>query len=290
MSLDSSRTTVARSSSASQNLILAVVDLVEEMAASQRIEEMRALIPQVRRLAESLERACVRHDEPANPSGEFRSRSPLEELQQLGFVPMSKPAETRVAPTPQSLSPRPPNAPLRTVEEQLDLAFDSENADRQPSWRGRSNSIALSQVLELAAVEHRTGTLRVRTPEETLTFELMDGTIVLAASDNPPRGDCLGDLLMAMGFVDRATLDAYIEGTGPSIERVGEIATRAALVGAAELRQALEYQVQRRVYRAVGAKHAVFGLFEGDGAALDDGVRVEIAKLRFDSPVHSDNA
>jgi hypothetical protein len=147
-----------------------------------------------------------------------------------------------------------------------------------PCLSGQSSVLGLPDLLELLAAQQKTGILTVETATEDIAIHLREGKVVHASSDRAPRGERLGDLLVALGFVTQERLDAFLRGFAGSGRLLGEILATGSVVDAGQLEMALAEQVQRlfnRMFRAEEAQYrfTAMDVDQGQFQRVDMGLR-----------------
>lgn len=243
----------------------------------------------VRGLTKNLRAESSRHvDEgpgaPKASSDVIRSlRSLAASLQELMVVLPTVPV---IDGQPKELDPR--VLALGLISQWLDR--DGEIAQKaRRGIHGHSESIELASVVELIALQRKTGLLRVKGQAETFLLEFEDGDVVHAVSDNAPERDRLGEILVDQGALDRDILRDLLMKYRGSRRRLGTHFEIQQLVGEAGLRRALEEQVQRLFHRLFAAKDAYFEFMEDAGSEHFQKVRLGAMSLLLESAHMIDN-
>lgn len=143
--------------------------------------------------------------------------------------------------------------------------------------QGTCKTFAIPSMFEFLGRTRRTGTLRVRTNDETLEFEFVRGDIVFSNTDNPPHGQRLGEILVTLGYVSRERLESFLSGI--SGERIGKALESEELVRLDDLHMALEHQIQNRLKRAFEATESAFTFVEGGPESADQRVKLSVTQL-----------
>lgn len=170
------------------------------------------------------------------------------------------------------------------------LDRDAELAQKaRRGIHGHSESIDLASVVELIAVQRKTGLLRVRALTETILLEFEDGDVVHAMSDNAPDRDRLGEILVDQGSLDRDVLRDLLMKYRGSRRKLGSHFEIQKLVGEEGLKRALEEQVQRLFNRLFAAKDAYFEFIEDAGGEQLQKVRMGAMSLLLESAHVVDN-
>lgn len=254
-----------------------------------------ALSPQLRQLTMTLEQALATQD-PAPPAAAPGS-APAQRTSGARMIAWSKQPETPAA-TPQSgparqQPPAPPPEPARPPAKQhggarlradhlmLNLSDDAEvqaAADENVTLQGTNETLKVSGVFAFVSRLEKTGTLRIRTNEETLTFQFVSGDIVFSETDNPPPGERLGEIMVSLGIVSAGELDKLL-ARHDSTKRLGAALEREECIALDGLREALEVQMKRRLDRASEAEQSAFTFSEGGPPTADQRVRLNVTQL-----------
>ena len=100
---------------------------------------------------------------------------------------------------------------------------------------GHSDTIELGSVVEIIAVQRKSGLLRVRGQTETILLEFDEGDVVHAVSDNAPICDRLGEILVEQGALERDVLKGLLSKYADSRQKLGTHHEIQKLVGEARL-------------------------------------------------------
>jgi len=171
---------------------------------------------------------------------------------------------------------------LREIERRLET---TQHAGTRGSCvlRGVSPAISVESLLTFLSINHRTGTLRVATPDENVTLHLVAGDIVHGYSDHQPEGERLGDLLVSRGAIGSETLEQFLDKHADPHTSMGEALERDDLIDAAEIRAALEQQTHRLIQRICAAEEASFDFCHAEAAVPTLHIRTKILKLLLES-------
>jgi hypothetical protein len=148
---------------------------------------------------------------------------------------------------------------------------------------GVSPAVPIPTLLAFLSSNHKTGTLLVRTKDESFTLEIVDGDVVHAVSDHPPEEQRLGHILVQRGAIDQETLESFLERYAATRIWVGEALEREALVDEEEMREALRQQVQQLFHRLFAAEAATFYFYRGEAALPDLRIRMKMIQLLLES-------
>ncbi len=172
-------------------------------------------------------------------------------------------------------------APERTL-----ASLEAPSKSHQLAFQGNSGSIPLAQVLSFLGTLQETGTVKVKAQTETFTLELQKGVVVHAQSDNAPRNALLGNILVEMGFVDRAKLEQTL-GQGNGV-RLGETLERGELVKKEDLKKGIERQIQMLFDRLFHAPASEFAFWKGEPKHSDGRVHLNVMQLLLESARSAD--
>jgi hypothetical protein len=155
---------------------------------------------------------------------------------------------------------------------------------------GDTRTIAIADLIGWLGVQEKTGVLTIRTDGENFTLMFKQGSLIHAASDNPPRGARLGEVMVGLGLITQHQLDQFLGRYAESSERVGEAMEREELVTKDQLRRALEAQVQRLFLRMFEDSKASFSFAEGGFPEADHRIRMNVTHLVLESARQRDEA
>jgi hypothetical protein len=149
--------------------------------------------------------------------------------------------------------------------------------------RGTSKTIPIPDLLDFLKNHCKTGVLRVVLETETLLIEIDNGEIIHAQSDNSPKETRLGEVLIQQGALSEKKLKKFLVRHGNSKQRLGEALQNEELVTSAQLRAALEYQIQQLFHRLFTAEGSQFFFTEEDVRPSDAKLRLNVTSLLLES-------
>ncbi len=167
--------------------------------------------------------------------------------------------------------------------EQIGSSEPAPEPTRKCVLSGTGPEVEIPELLELLSCHRKTGTLRVKTADEMFTLEISSGDVIHAVSDSPPDEARLGNILIARGAVDAATLDKFFAEYGTSSGRMGEALKSGKIVTEAQLRDALEHQVQELFHRMFSAAENKFWFYAGETDTPEHHVRMNVVHLLLES-------
>ena len=168
----------------------------------------------------------------------------------------------------------------RTAPAAANAAAAAAANTREP-LRGTSQSMPLLSVFQFLGRMRKTGVMRVTVGNETLTFELVNGCVQLAVSDNSPQNEHLGELLIERGMCTRQAIAPMLTSANASNEKLGNLVIQHKLVTNGQILEALELQVQRRFARACKHLNASYQFDECAPRPTDGRIRISPLELSF---------
>jgi hypothetical protein len=114
---------------------------------------------------------------------------------------------------------------------------------------GTLRDFSLADIFQLIGLQRKTGVLTLRSTEDVVTIQFVDGKVVGADSLNKRIEDRLGQVLLKTGMISAAALDSALKVQVETLERLGIILLRQAALSREELRRALERQILQIIYR-----------------------------------------
>lgn len=180
--------------------------------------------------------------------------------------------------TSESAAPVPTPKAGRNPHEHWDQRIDG----RAPAMVGTVDSMPLSSVFQFLGRMQKTGILTVLMPEETMTFELVDGYVEFTTTDSPRTEERLGELLTAMGFAWADHVENLARKNTGS-RRLGSVLAGEQIVSNGQLAEALERQVHIRFQRALGCNDASYTFHEVQRPVNDGRIRLRPSELLFET-------
>jgi Domain of unknown function (DUF4388) len=126
---------------------------------------------------------------------------------------------------------------------------------------GKCPEFPLTSVLQFVVAQKKTGTLKIKLPDESLSFQVVDGNIVHSSTDRPRRGERLGEILIENGHVTMHHFMAFVDSFRSEDRLLGMAMVEKGLVTQDALTSALEEQMQTHFDRAFDAEECSFEFF-----------------------------
>ena len=171
-----------------------------------------------------------------------------------------------------------PAKPARNPHEHWDQRIDG----KAPAMVGTVDSMPLASVFQFLGRMQKTGILTVLMPEETMTFELVDGYVEFTTTDSPRTEERLGELLTAMGFAWADHVEELARKQSGN-RRLGSVLAGEQIVSNGQLAEALERQVHLRFQRALNCTEASYTFHEVPRPVNDGRIRLRPSELLFET-------
>ncbi len=113
---------------------------------------------------------------------------------------------------------------------------------------GTLRDFSLADILQLIALQHKTGLLTVRSPGDTVTLGFADGQLVSAESSAQRLDARLGTVLVKTRRLAPDLLARALEMQAQTLQRLGFILLKSGFCSAQDLRDGLDIQIRRIVY------------------------------------------
>jgi Domain of unknown function (DUF4388) len=113
---------------------------------------------------------------------------------------------------------------------------------------GTLRDFSLADILQLIALQHKTGLLTVRSPSDTVTLGFMDGELVSAESSAQRLDTRLGTVLVKTRRLHPDGLARALEVQAQTLQRLGFILLKNGYCSAQDLRDGLDIQIRRIAY------------------------------------------
>lgn len=157
-------------------------------------------------------------------------------------------------------------------------------------FQGNTKALSIPDLLHILRAQVQTGVLQVVLEEETVFIEFEEGDVVHAYSQNAPTDSKLGEILVDRGDITRERLDSFLFCYTPSRGMFGEALKQGELVTEAQLKAALEDQIQRLFNRMFEHGGADFWFQHGRPTRADGGTRMNVIGLLLESARMQDEA
>jgi hypothetical protein len=113
---------------------------------------------------------------------------------------------------------------------------------------GTLRDFSLADILQLIALQHKTGLLNVRSPSDSVTLGFMDGMLVSAESSAQRLDTRLGTVLVKTRRLQPEVLQRALEIQSQTLQRLGFILLKNGFCTAQDLRDGLDIQIRRIAY------------------------------------------
>jgi hypothetical protein len=113
---------------------------------------------------------------------------------------------------------------------------------------GTLRDFSLADILQLIALQHKTGLLNVRSPSDTVTLGFTDGMLVSAESSAQRLDTRLGTVLVKTRRLQPEVLQRALEIQSQTLQRLGFILLKNGFCTAQDLRDGLDIQIRRIAY------------------------------------------
>ncbi|MBI5190648.1 MAG: DUF4388 domain-containing protein [Nitrospirae bacterium] len=124
----------------------------------------------------------------------------------------------------------------------------------EPSGRVLSGDVRhfrMPEVLQLVSLQRLTGRLSLWHGDQTVDVYMRDGRVAYATGEKRSRREQLGTILVNMGRITQAALEAALERGSKTGARLGRMLVEEGLVKKDDIRAALHKQAERSVYKAM---------------------------------------
>ena len=122
---------------------------------------------------------------------------------------------------------------------------------------GTLRDFSLADILQLIALQSKTGLLTLKSSHDTVTLGFMEGRLVSAESAAKRMDTRLGTVLVKTGRLGPEALSKALEVQSQTLQRLGYILLKLGACSAADLKEGLEIQIRKIVY-------ALFRWTDGD--------------------------
>jgi hypothetical protein len=113
---------------------------------------------------------------------------------------------------------------------------------------GTLRDFSLADILQLIALQHKTGLLTVRSPSDTVTLGFVDGMLVSAESSAQRLDTRLGTVLVKTRRLQPEALQRALEIQAQTLQRLGFVLLKNGFCSGQDLRDGLDIQIRRIAY------------------------------------------
>ncbi len=159
-----------------------------------------------------------------------------------------------------------------------------------PGFHGDTSSISTPDVLTMLSMQRQTGTLTLSLADEDVCLEFSTGEMTHAFSRSTPSGQRLGEILVRRGLLTTKQLENALRGASDQKSRIGDALRTLGLVKEADLRAALDEQIQGLFYRLLAAPHVSYLFREGGENHSPDRARLNLMQLLLESAKKHDES
>jgi hypothetical protein len=152
-----------------------------------------------------------------------------------------------------------------------------------PGFQGDTGSISMPDLLHMLSMQRQTGTLTISLADEDVCLEFATGELTHAFSRNTPSDQRLGEILVRRGILTTKQLDNALRGASDKKSRIGDALRTLGLVKEADLRAALDEQMQGLFHRIIASPCASYVFREGMESHAPDRARVNLMQLLLES-------
>lgn len=164
----------------------------------------------------------------------------------------------------------------------------AKDGARTDGLAGNSLVIPVTNALTFLSNMRSSGVLWVDTLEETFQIELSEGEAVYAASDNPPPGERLGEILVQQGTLTEERLELELEASREAGEILGAALVRREVIDQEQLNRALATQMQHIFQRLFAADIATYHFAAGMRLVSEVDLRCNVTSMLLESAKNAD--
>lgn len=152
-----------------------------------------------------------------------------------------------------------------------------------PVLCGMSPPMGLESLFGFLGSLHKTGILRIQADETTFMISVVRGYVVHGLCHPRPEAELLGNILAGRKAIDADRLERFFSQCGSSASKIGEALNRQELVSTAELREALEIQLQLLFDRLLAARASEWCFHEGEATLSYIHLRMNATSVLLES-------
>lgn len=160
---------------------------------------------------------------------------------------------------------------------------DAREVPDPAGLRGSIETIAVADLVGMLSTLGKTGTLALNADDVMYVFELQQGKVVHAVTNQKSPELRLGTILVAHNKLSPAELQANLDECATCNELLGAHLVKTATVSESDLREALDVQVHRIFEQAFRLRNARFSFVEGSLSAIAQRATINTTELLLDA-------
>jgi hypothetical protein len=115
--------------------------------------------------------------------------------------------------------------------------------------KGTLKDFGIADILQLIGQQMKTGTLHLKSKEQTVNVAFMEGTIVRADSMTRKQKDEIGTMLLRAELVTDAQLQAALETQEKTLQRLGDVLISAKAITSEKFCEMVQLQTTETLYK-----------------------------------------
>jgi hypothetical protein len=136
--------------------------------------------------------------------------------------------------------------------------------------QGTLKDFGLGDILQLIAIQRKTGVLTLEGDRESVTVKFLQGQVVGADTKSRSVEELLGSVLVRTGRITEAQLQEALRLQRRTLQRLGHVLVHNGLISEDDLVEALRVQSLQIIYRLFRWKNASYSFLSVDDLEYDD--------------------
>jgi hypothetical protein len=115
--------------------------------------------------------------------------------------------------------------------------------------KGTLKDFGIADILQLIGQQMKTGTLHLKSKEQTVNVAFMEGTIVRADSITRKQKDEIGTMLLRAELITEVQLQAALDTQEKTLQRLGDVLISAKAITSEKFREMVQLQTTETLYK-----------------------------------------
>lgn len=129
--------------------------------------------------------------------------------------------------------------------------------------KGTLKDFGIADILQLIGQQQKTGTLHLKSKDETVDISFHEGNIVLAESVTRSKKDLIGSMLVQAELINESQLDFALDTQKRTLQRLGDVLQTMGTITAEKFKHMVQLQTTETLYRLFSWKTGKYEFEQG---------------------------
>lgn len=130
--------------------------------------------------------------------------------------------------------------------------------------KGTLKDFGIADILQLIGQQQKTGTLHLKSKDETVDISFKDGNIVLAESLTRSKKDLIGSMLVQAELITDTQLDLALDTQKRTLQRLGDVLQSMGTITGDKFKHMVQLQTTETLYRLFNWKSGNYQFEQGE--------------------------